>query len=305
VSASTEQHAQPWAAADAAAVTQRARKWLGSQTLAELVAKLGGPPENTADADALLAWSAARLDTRAGRERHNVTTVPWSPSWVEALVGAAADLGLMSTPPPQRAAYDLSVVLGGTTLGNVLRTQLTAELIRTRSDLGCIVVLTADRALSGRETTEAIAGEFTEAANALRVANEVLGPLRPVADHTEVDEGRERCFTRADGGRLRLLVAGSATSARRPTTVDAVRFALARTAVSDREHVLILSSAIYTPFQFFRVAPLLLAEGTRYVELVGTPTDATVDRRHLAQRIAQETHAAIHAAADLLRAAPD
>jgi hypothetical protein len=304
VSASTEQHAQPWAAADAATVIQRARTWLGSQTLAELVAKLGGPPENTADADALLAWSAARLDTRAGRERHNVTTVQWSPSWVEALVRAAVDLGLMSTPLPQRAAYDLSVVLGGTTLGNLLRTQLAAELIRAGSDLGSIIVLTADRALSGRETTEAPAGEVTEAANALRVADEILGPLRPVADYA-VDDGRERCFTRADGSRLRLLVAGPATSARRPTTVDAVRFALARTGVSDREHVLILSSAIYTPFQFFRVAPLLLAEGTRYIEVVGTPTDTTVDRRHLAQRIAQETHATIHAAADLLRAAPD
>jgi hypothetical protein len=64
--------------------------------------------------------------------------------------------------------------------------------------------------------------------------------------------------------------------------------------------VLLLSSAIYTPFQFFRIAPELLSAETLRVEFVGIPTDKGVDRRTLAQRLAQETHATIHAATDLL-----
>jgi hypothetical protein len=211
---------------------------------------------------------------------------------------------MMKTPPTQRPSYDATVILGGTALGNHLRMQLAAELGRGGIGLGTLVLLTADRPLTGNETAYAAHGERTESANALRNLRDEFGPLSSTGPVPAVSGGRDQAFTTDDGWVAKVLVAGPPAGSVRASTVHAVRFALDRIAVGEREHVLVLSSAIYAPFQFFRVAPLLLCGGTRYVELVGTPTAATTDRRRLAQRIAQETHAAIHAAADILRAIP-
>ena len=106
----------------------------------------------------------------------------------------------------------------------------------------------------------------------------------------------------ASGRRLRLLVASARSAGTRATTADAIRFALERLAPSERRHTLLVTSAIYAPFQFFRGAPLLLADGAHSVELVGTDTARSSDPLRLAQRLAQETHAAIEAATNLLAA---
>ncbi len=294
---------EPWVAQTSAAVFARASRWITSRALTSLVAELGGPSASAAVSD-LVAWSETTLDTRGGRERHDVEPLTWTPQWIDALIAAGEPLGMMRTPGHQRPSYDATVILGGTALGNHLRMQLAAELGRGGIGLGTLVVLTADRPLTGNERAHAARGEHTESENALRNLRDEFGSLSSTGPALTVNGGRDQAFTTDDGRAAKVLVAGPPAGSMRASTVDAVRFALDRIAVGEREHVLVLSSAIYAPFQFFRVAPLLLSRGTRYVELVGTPTAATADRRRLAQRIAQETHAAIHAAADILRAIP-
>ena len=305
VSARHSVETEPWVADTPAAVRARANRWIASGALTSLVAELGGPSESAAVSD-LMAWSETTLDTRGGRERHEVEPLTWTPQWIDALIAAGEPLGMMKTPDPQRPSYDATVILGGTALGNRLRMQLAAELGRGGIGLGTLVVLTADRPLTGNERAHAARGEQTESENALRNLRDEFGPLSSTGPVLTVNGGRDQAFTTDNGRAARVLVAcpPAGAGSARASTVDAVRFALNRIAVGQREHVLALSSAIYVPFQFFRAAPLLLSTGTRYVELVGTPTAATADRRRLAQRIAQETHAAIHAAADILRAIP-
>jgi hypothetical protein len=287
-----------WAARDVATVRRRAEEWIHSEALAQLVAGLGGPtPATPTD---LVAWSATTLDTRGGLERHEVTTLAWPRDWVELIRTAAEPLGLIRTARPERDAYEATVILGGTTTGNRLRTQLASEVASAGVDLGTVVVLTADRPLTGRERKEAAPDERTESENALRNAIEQFGPLAPNGPLAEADGGRDQGYVGDAERRVRLLVAPPGPAGRRATTADGIRFALGRLTPCERRHVLLVTSAIYTPFQFFRVAPLLLMNGAKGVELVGTDTSASGDSGRLAQRLAQETHAAIHAAADLL-----
>lgn len=67
-----------------------------------------------------------------------------------------------------------------------------------------------------------------------------------------------------------------------------------------RRHVLVITSAIYVPYQFFAGAPVLLSDGADHVELVGTPTGTDGDTSLRAQRIAQEIHAAVRTATTIL-----
>jgi hypothetical protein len=64
--------------------------------------------------------------------------------------------------------------------------------------------------------------------------------------------------------------------------------------------VLLITSAIYAPYQFFTSAPLLLARGVGWVELVGTPTATDRAGQLLAQRLGQEIHSAIAGAVELV-----
>jgi hypothetical protein len=100
-----------------------------------------------------------------------------------------------------------------------------------------------------------------------------------------------------------VLVAPPPPGRSRPNTRDAVRFLLDDLPLVMSGSCLLVTSAIYAPYQFFTVAPLL-CDGTRHVELVGTPTAFDASDRQV-QRIAQELHAAIAEAAGLLiRRAP-
>jgi hypothetical protein len=287
-----------WAAQNLASVRRRAEEWLGCDGLATLVAGLDGPTPATPVE--LFAWSATTLDTRGGLERHEVAPSAWPSDRVELILAAAEPLGLMRTARPARDAYDVTVILGGTTTGNRLRLRLAADLADAGVGLGAVLVLTADRPLTGRERSEAAPGEATESENALRNAREQFGPLKARGPVTGADRDRDQSYVGAHGRPVRLLVAPPGTAGRRATTADGIRFALRRLAPDERRHLLVVTSAIYAPFQFFRVAPLLLANGAESVELVGTNTAASGDHLRLAQRLAQETHAAIHAATDLL-----
>jgi hypothetical protein len=76
------------------------------------------------DCEALVEWSRRILDTRRGAERRDAIPTTWTPEHIRELLSAAGPLGLLHTAAPCRAAYDMTVLLGGATTGNRLRTAL-------------------------------------------------------------------------------------------------------------------------------------------------------------------------------------
>jgi hypothetical protein len=292
----------PWAAAHLDDVRVRARQWIESPVLDALVRALGGPPGATIDD--LLAWTTQTFDTRAGGERRDAEPVSWSSEIVDALVQAAGPLGLLATAGPELPAYDGVLVLGGATTGNELRTALVKDLVDGGLRIGEICGLAAHRAFSPSERDEVLVqgGVDTEWKHLLRCLDAAFGPLEAEgarAGGVGAQAWLDHRYRGAGGQALRLVVAPSASSSRANTS-DAVAFFLERHSDDPPQTLLVVTSAIYVPYQFFAVAARLTAGGISHVEFVGTPTGISGDGRILAQRIGQEIHGAVASAVELL-----
>jgi hypothetical protein len=308
MSASHQPHVrgEAWAAESVRQVVERAERWLDSEALDDLVRRLDGPRGAPADRDSLLLWSAATLDTRDGAERREAAPVTWSDVWVQALLDAAAPLGLTFTSPPLRTDYDVALILGGATTGNRLRIALARKLVDAGARVGQLVGLAAERPLSAREreTEPDSAQDESEWRNLRRHAVEAFGPLEPKSQRgggRSTGAWRDELYASTAGLGVRLLVAPSPDPARRATTADAVDFFAREVPADVRRSILVITSAIYAPYQFFAAAPPLLNAGAEHAELVGTSSSADAPEGVRAQRIGQETHAAIETACRLLR----
>lgn len=298
-----------WVADNHANVLRTAQCWLVSSALERLTTALGGPSPDTYDLEALTTWSANTLDTRRGTERRDSVPTTWTRDQIKALLSAAGPLGLLETAEPHRAAYAATILVGGATTGNRLRSALARDLANRGVDLGMLVAVTAERALSEHEhaTDPDSITDRTEWSNLLHYLDDAFGPLRvntANAGGTGSTSWQDQQLDTAAGRNLRLLVAPSSSTHRRANTSDGLTFLLERIPPTQRRNILIITSAIYAPYQFFMGAPIVLSDGAEHVELVGTPTGTDGDANLLAQRIAQEVHAAVNAATTLPHASP-
>jgi hypothetical protein len=290
-----------WVGGTIQGVQEQARSWRTSQALRALVAAMGGPSANSDD---LVAWSSHTLDTRGGGERRDARPTTWDDDITDALVAAAGPLGLLATAQPSLPRYECALLLGGATTGNELRTAYVDELLKTGVALDEIAGLAAYRPLGPSEQTDALTGEGidNEWTHLRRCLAANFGPLRSersASGGEGVGRWVDQQFQGAVGVPIRLLVAPSSSSAR-ANTADAIVFFMERHRKQLPRHLLIVTSAIYVPYQFFAVAGTFLAEGIPHVEFVGTHTSTTGDRALLAQRVAQEIQAAIGASERLL-----
>lgn len=296
----------PWAAAQPADVRAAAVSWLTSAALEAVAISLRGPlirsvPEDLA---AFLRWSNTTLDMRRGTERHEVDRARFTPAEAAALIDAAGPLGMIRTPSPALPEYNATVILGGTVTGNLLRVSLAAHLHREGVTPGQMVALAAHRPLTATEITAVPhpADETTEWQHLFRTAGEAFGaaPARTQGQHRQDFQTAIDLSADIPGGPpLRLMAAPASDPARRANTADAIAFLARRIPADQRRRVLVVTSAIYVPYQFVVVAPDLLANGSSYVEMIGTPTATDRDPILTAQRIGQEIHAAVTAAARL------
>jgi len=297
-----------WLAQQPGDVPSAAAAWLATPALSALSRALGGPVVRRIPGDlpALAQWSRRVLDTRHGAERHEARRGDLPEPAIRLLAAAARDLGLLATRAPALRAYDTVVILGGTATGNRLRVALTAEFARQGTGMDVVAGLSAHRLITaGERTAEQVPpAEHTEWQNLLReistafhvAASARPGPEAPAAGFlTALDQE----FGDPAGRRIRILAAPSRDRNRRANTADAVDYLTRRIPAARRQRVLVVTSAIYAPYQFFTVSPPLLAAGTRHAELVGTPTQAAGGEALLAQRFAQEIHSAIQATARL------
>lgn len=159
-----------WVCGNQADVLRTAQRWLESAALARLAAAFGGPNPAAHDLEALATWSANVLDTRRGAERRDTTPTTWTTDQIRALLSAAGPLGLLETPDPCRSSYGMTVLLGGATTGNRLRTTLARDLVSRGVDLGMLVAVTAERVLGNHEhaTDPDSVADRTEWSNLLR-----------------------------------------------------------------------------------------------------------------------------------------
>lgn len=283
-----------WSASTVADAVDIGCAWLTSPALSGLLHALGGPiiRDYRHDLLDLGEWSYEVLDTRRGSERQTATPVALHDSDIAALVDAAGPLGMLNTPPPNLPRYDMTIVLGGTTTGNDLRARFAAELAVDGIAIGQVVGLAAERALmtDEREAT----GYRTESEHLDSVLRALFGETAAgpwdgadrEPDTRSETVGLERCGHQ-------MLTAPSSRLGKRTDTRDAIEYLADHVPPTERRSALVVTSAIYVSYQFLVVAPLLLAEGSQYVEVVGTPTATDGPPGVLAQRVAQEVHATI------------
>jgi hypothetical protein len=186
--------------------------------------------------------------------------------------------------------------LAGATTGNRLRTDL-ARRVAAVVRCNLLIGIASARPIGPSEhlSDPESAADGTEWRHLLRCFEDAFGPLNTPDVGTTARDGRDLAYVTADGTATRLLVAPD-VDGRRPDTAQQLHYLCQRIPTADRRSVLLVTSAIYAPYQFFTAAPILLTEGTSYVELIGTPTTTDGDGDQLTQRLLQELHAAVDAA---------
>jgi hypothetical protein len=269
----------PWVARRLDYVRDCRRQWLAVPALVDVVRCFSGPAYRGTmdDVPALVEWSRTTLDSRGDGERQAAPSSTFSREQVETLIASAGPLGLLETPPPALKQYDIAAVLGGTAVGNALRTDYITRALAAGLQCRLVVGLGGTRRLTDdeRHAEPSAMSHATEIEHLGRLLHERL-------------EGHAHLLT---------LTAPSSRPGHRADTADAIRHLVASTPPQGRRSVLGITSSVYVPYQYFVIAPRLLSAGSHRVEIVGTRTSTEVDRRLLAQRLAQEIHSALVAVA--------
>ncbi len=293
--------ARTWVATSAWELRDIAHSWLAVPELHALVEAAGGlDARRVNDPEALRAWSSTHLDTRGHAERRDARAATIPDSIRTPLIDAAHGLGLLKTSDASASNYQAIVILGGATTGNALRTELAARIAHKTTGW-TLAGLSSDRALTAAEHQSDPDSEddHLEWANLLRQVHAHFGPL---SQETEKEVDGELQFTTVDRQKVRVLIAPRDNQGRRPTTAQQLGFFCRHTPAADRNSVLLITNAIYAPYQFFAGAIILLENGSGRVELIGANTTVDTTGDLIYQRIAQEIHSAILAATDVITA---
>lgn len=224
------------------------------------------------DVDAWGPELAAALDTRRGRERQQARPTTFTGSQVDIVLEVADSLGLVVSAAPARNHYDLVVVLGGTSVANRLRSELCAHIKSTSTR---VVGLGSTRTLTDGELTAANDGARIE-------ADDLIIALR------------------TQGLVSTVFTAQPESGATRATTPIALAQLFSGSPQHSVGDVLLVTSAIYLPYQFFSSAAAVFYAGASSLEIIGTTTQVTQSEDARAQAFGQEIGAALSAARRLI-----
>jgi hypothetical protein len=282
-----------WRATTTGEVLSIAHNWLSSSTLITVLMAFGFDGDPSDEVRRLSEWSWNILDTRGGSERHLASDVEFQDDQIDALISAAGPLGLLSTRKATKSEYDVVIVLGGTSKGNLRRARLAKHLIDNEVAISRLVGLATDRTLTPAETRKGLLASRgdTESAHLERVFH-TLFSTDDDATSTDNFNYRSNGYTNSQMI-IETLVAPPSAHGSRANTASAIEYLSRLIGESERESVLIVTSAIYAPYQFLITAPILLNTGSKSLELIGTETPVDGSRSRLAQQIAQEIHSAI------------
>lgn len=295
------------ASAGAEAVRDFVRAWLSRPALRSIVELEGGawPTGDLSEqAEALHAFSE-RWDRRGGRERLDATAGEVRDP--DAVLALAADLGLTTVSDPAELLYDHALVLGGTALANVNRVRRLFELRSSGIAIAHPAALTALRPISSGEIELVrVRGDIAELARdgdsefdvMTRAVSHFSGEQ---AEVTRVESANANLASaKAIVGDTLVLAAPSADPDRRANTRD--NYLVYRRSIEPDNSVLIVTSSVYLPYQFFIGLQALGWDAPVTVEAVGFPPEWMGGVLTGPEAVLQELRSALYGAMMTLRA---
>ncbi|GAB3727610.1 hypothetical protein GCM10027598_47500 [Amycolatopsis oliviviridis] len=292
--------------------------WIRSEPLTALAAEWGAAPPRDVSDDDLFGWfdklSDKHWNFRRGAERNQAVRANLTPAQKRAAVATASALGLVEPRPPSRRYYDYVLILGGLVRACLVRPAYAAKLSRSGVVFGNVTALGGFRPLAGDEL---------DLASALGIAagNEMdailLGMARAFDLRGEPEVNRSASGRTGNGdwavarfpGRPDLSVVAAPSSepaVRRANTADTFGWwAGPRRQSLWKAHVLLITTAIYVPYQEAGAIRTVAMPYGATVETVGVPADIADLGAHTQpfgpDDYLQEIRSAIRGYRDLLR----
>lgn len=293
----------------AEAVRDFVADWTEQPALQRIVESEGGRwPEGSIEqqVEALHDFSG-RWDFRGGAERLEI-----EPSSLEdhddSLFTDAAELRMTAADPPAGNRYDHALVLGGTALASIYRLRRLYELREGGLDVGQVAVLTALREVGEpelqivRERPEIAAvveqSPRTEFDVMVR-ATEMFSQSSSTVERTP-NQNPNLESAQAQIGDAVVLAAPSADPERRANSRD--NYEVYANQIGPADSVLVVTSSIYLPYQFFIALQALGWKQPRTIEAVGFPPEWMQGVLTGPQNVLQEIRSALFGARNTLRA---
>jgi hypothetical protein len=242
------------------------------------------PPLEAGDRE-LYRWydelAAEHWDFRRGVERNQARPANLTPRQEDAALATAAALGLVAAQPPSRQNYDHVLILGGLVRACVVRPAYAARLAQAGAMFGTITALGGFRPLFGDELDLA-------AALGVKADNEldamVQGMARAFALDRDPETRRSHPSPTAHGDwaiarfaerpDISVIAAPSSdAAARRANTADTLIWWAEQQDAINRSHILLITTAIYVPYQDAGAIRTLGIPHNATVETVGVPAD--------------------------------
>lgn len=263
-------------------IAELVESWLAVPALREIVTAHGGPwPDGdlASRLETLNEFSQA-WDFRTGAERLDI--VADSEIEEQLIERLAPQLGMTDSLAPVNGTYDHALILGGTALASVNRTRRLAELIEAGLEVGSIAVLTALRELPSSEVDLArekgvqvsiLDGATNEFEVMLAVASRYLaGDSDGEVDlRSDQNPNLSSASASLEGGAIRVLAAPSGDPDRRANTLD--NYAVYEESISPGDSVLVVTSSIYLPYQFFVAIRSMGLDRAVTLEAIGFPPE--------------------------------
>jgi hypothetical protein len=259
-----------------AAVRQFIADWLESAALRQIVELEGRawPSGSLAEkVDALHRFSE-RWNFRGGAERMDIDA-RGSKFDSEQILAAAEKLGLATACQPSQSRYDHALVLGGTALASIYRLRRLFELREGGTEVDHVAVLTALREVKDEEL--ALVRDRPEIAEIAKRAKTEFDVM--VAATAAFSGGvaeveyttNEKHLASAVGyvGEVVVLAAPSGDQQRRANTRD--NYDVYSRQIMPGASVLVVTSSIYLPYQFFIALQALGWDNPWTIEAVGFP----------------------------------
>lgn len=279
-----------------ASVLRSIATWLGSDPFVHLVERSGGAglvPGEPLDAQlARLDDFSARWDFRNGAERSTRVAADLPPELDDdTILAAATALGLVTPVAPRHQDYDHVLVLGGMVRACVLRPTRAAALLDGGVSAPSVSALSAFRPLLDKEldiaTQAGLTGLETEY-DAMEAGMRRAFALGEPDDEQGGEDAnqhlswRVRTYHDREERPVTVVAAPTTDPIRRANTPDTYAFWAGNLAkLSAGQRVLLVTTAIYVPYQHVGAIGMLGLPYGVQVDTVGVDTD---DERHGALR---------------------